>query len=89
MAECLRQIVPNRWASIRKALLPNVFVFTRGATKVRAATSQLNQQAQSKPGVTSLDIKRRCLFLKVNGTSFIDSVAYSLACRMPNSRGYD
>ena len=35
VAECLRLIVPNRWASIKKDLSPNVFVFTRGVTKVR------------------------------------------------------
>ena len=29
VAECWRQIVPNRWASIRKDLSPNVFMFTR------------------------------------------------------------
>ena len=29
MAECLRQIVPDRWASIRKRSFTNVFVFTR------------------------------------------------------------
>ena len=28
MAECWRQIVPDRWASIRKDLSPNVFMFT-------------------------------------------------------------
>ena len=33
MAECLRQIVLDRWASITKDLLPSIFVFTRGVTR--------------------------------------------------------
>ena len=34
VAGCLRQIVPNRWASVRKKdISPNVSVFTRGVTK--------------------------------------------------------
>ena len=33
VAECLRQIVPDSWARIRKNLSPNVFVFTRGVTR--------------------------------------------------------
>ena len=51
VAECLRQIVPDRWASIRKEekkkkekknLSPNVFVFTRGVTKVRVSDADRN-----------------------------------------------
>ena len=29
MAECLRQIVPDRWAGVRKRSFRNVFVFTK------------------------------------------------------------
>ena len=29
VAECLRQIVPNRWAGVRKRSFRNVFVFTK------------------------------------------------------------
>ena len=35
VTECLRQIVPDSWARIRKNLSPNVFAFTRGVTKFR------------------------------------------------------
>ena len=42
MAECLRQIVPDRWASIEKDLSPNIFVFTRGVTKVRVSDADRN-----------------------------------------------
>ena len=42
MAECLRQIVPDRWASIRKDLSPNVFVFTQEVTKVRVSDADRN-----------------------------------------------
>ena len=42
MAECLRQIVPDRWASIRKRYLSPVFVFTRGVTKVRVSDTDRN-----------------------------------------------
>ena len=42
VAECLRQIVPDRWASIRKDLSPNVFVFTRGVTKVHVSDADRN-----------------------------------------------
>ena len=43
VAECSRQIVPDRWASIRKKdLSPNVFVFTRGVTKVCVSDADRN-----------------------------------------------
>ena len=43
VAECLRQSVPDRWASIKKKdLSPNVFVFTRGVTKVRVSEADCN-----------------------------------------------
>ena len=43
VVECLRQIVPDRWASIKKKdLSPNVFVFTRGVTKVRVSDADCN-----------------------------------------------
>ena len=34
MEECLRQIVANRRASVKKDLSPNALVFTRRITKV-------------------------------------------------------
>ena len=37
VAECLRQIVPDRWASIRTRFHQMFFVFTRGVTKVRVS----------------------------------------------------
>ena len=37
-AECSEPTIPNRWASVRKDLSQNVFVFTRGATLTRGVT---------------------------------------------------
>ena len=42
MAECLRQIVPDRWASVKNVLSLNVFVFTQGVTKVRVSDADRN-----------------------------------------------
>ena len=41
-AECLRQIVPDRWASIRKISFIKCFVFTRGLTKVHVSDADRN-----------------------------------------------
>ena len=43
VAECLRQIVPDRWASIRKRSFTKcLFVFTRGVRKVRVSDADRN-----------------------------------------------
>ena len=42
VAECLRQTVPNRWASVRKWSSPNVFVSTWGVTKHEIVASLQN-----------------------------------------------
>ena len=43
VAECLRQIVPDRWASIRKRSFTKIiFVFTREVTKVRVSHADRN-----------------------------------------------
>ena len=42
MVKCLRQIVPNGWASIKNDLSPNVFVSTRGVTKVWVSAEDHN-----------------------------------------------
>ena len=41
--ECLRQIVPNRWASVRKrSFIISFCVLTRGVTKVRVSDTDRN-----------------------------------------------
>ena len=42
VVECLRQIVPDRWASIRKRSFTKCFLFTRGVTKVRVSDADRN-----------------------------------------------
>ena len=43
MAECLRQIVPDRWADIRKRSFTKCFcVYTWGVTKVRVSDADCN-----------------------------------------------
>ena len=42
MSECLRQIVPDRWASVRKRSFTKCVVFIRGVTKVRVSDADRN-----------------------------------------------
>ena len=42
VAECLRQIVPDRWDSIRKRSFTKCFCVTRGVTKVRVSDADRN-----------------------------------------------
>ena len=42
VAECLRQIVPDRWASIRKRSFTKCFCVYTGVTKVRVSDADRN-----------------------------------------------
>ena len=44
MAGCLRQIIPDRWASVKKHTIFHqmFFVVTRGVTKVRVSYTDRN-----------------------------------------------
>ena len=39
---CLRQIVPNRWANVKKKIFHQMFVFTQGVTKVHVSDADCN-----------------------------------------------
>ena len=42
VAECLRQIVPDRWASIRKRSFAKCFCVYTGVTKIRVSDADRN-----------------------------------------------
>ena len=48
MAECLRQIVPDRWASIRKRSFTKCFCLYTGVTKVRVSDGDRNKRRRKQ-----------------------------------------